>query len=279
MPGRDETISRIARLRGVPVAASLCGCLGVLPIPISAQTCEPTAAVLARVPPVPPPDLGPMPSEPLATAALGVGHLHPDVEAALAGPPGDNGWVQRVALPLSGTPDGEPHTWIVRGWVVRAEGAPEPIALRGMLETGYEEVSFVVLERMDGWLHVRYASAARDTEAAWVPECALDASPARLTFSTWSDWLLGDGISPLFVRDNLPLTLHAEPSEASAGLASVTEADVLVPHEIRGAWMRVTLAQPSGYCFPDVVSASREGWVRWLGEERGPRLWYFTRGC
>jgi len=276
---QNETGLRLAKLRAMLIAPSLCACLAAPPLAASAQLCAPPPEVLARVPSAPPANLGLLPSAPLATEDLGIGHLHPDPEAPLAGPPGDNGWVQRVELPLSESSGSEPHAWIARGWIARGDGAPEALALRGMLETGYEEVSFVVLERTDGWLRIRYASGERDPVAAWVPECALDASPDRLTFSPWSDWLLGDEMSPLFVRDGLPLTLQAEPSEASASLASVSHADVLVPHEIRGAWMRVTLEQPSTYCSPDVASRIREGWVRWLGEERGPRLWYFTRGC
>lgn len=246
--------------------------------PAAAQPCAPPPAALARLPVDPPADPGFPDLGALETMDLGVGHLHPSGDRS-GGPPGDNGWVQRVALPLSASPGDVPGVWIARGWIGRASGAPEVLSFRGMIETGYEEVSLLVLERRDGWLRVRYAGGERAPESAWAPECALGASPVPLTFSPWSEWLLGDEISPLFVRDGLPLTLHAEPLETSASLAPVVEDDVLEPHEVRGAWMRVTLRQPSDYCSPDVVTVSREGWVRWLTEDRGPRLWYFTRGC
>jgi hypothetical protein len=252
------------------------------PLGATAQVCELTEAALALVPLDPPAVYGydaPAPDPaPLAEAVLGVGHVYPG--EAPTGPPGDNSWLQRVALPLSETPGSEPSTWIARGWIVEAGQEPRTLTIWGLIESGYEERSFVALERRpDGWLHLRYAFDGREPLTAWLPECALSASPAPLVFAPWSEWLLSDEISPLFVRTGLPLALHVEPSEASAILASVTEADVLEPHEVRGGWMRVTLVQPSDYCFPDVMSTRGEGWVRWLTEDRGPQLWYFTRGC
>jgi hypothetical protein len=263
--------------------AAVLAILAVLPLAhargLAGQVCAPTDVVPSFVPTDDPIlEYAPAPTA-LEEIALGVGHVHYAPLEPIAGPPGDNSWVQRVALPLFTGPGGEPFSWIARGWIVQAGQPPASLTMVGMIETGYEEVSFVVLERREDWLRIRYSGSERSSQTAWVPECALDASPARLAFSPWSDWFLGDDISPLFVRIEPPLPLHAEPSTASARVATVTEADVLVPHEVRGEWMRVTLQQPSDYCSPDAVSTSREGWVRWLTEDRGPRLWYFTRGC
>jgi hypothetical protein len=271
--------------------SSLCRALGALaalaaacPLGASAQICEPTETALALVPLDPPTVYGydaPAPDPtPFAEAILGVGHVYHDPDEAPTGPPGDNSWLQHVALPLSTSPGYEPTAWIARGWVVAPGRDPRALTIWGLIESGYEERSFMALERRpDGWLLLRYAFEGREPLTAWVPECALDASPAPLVFAPWSEWLLSDGISPLFVRSGLPLALHVEPSEASAILASVTEADVLEPHEVRGGWMRVTLVQPSDYCDPDTMPTRLEGWVRWLTEDRGPQLWYFTRGC
>jgi hypothetical protein len=128
-------------------------------------------------------------------------------------------------------------------------------------------------------LRIRYARDEENWLSAWVSRCALGASPAPLAYAAWSEWLLDDDLSPLFVRTGLPLALHAEPSDASSTVAFAMEGDTLEPHEVAGEWMRVTLKQPSDYCRPGVASASHGGWVRWLTEDRGPRLWYFTRGC
>ena len=254
----------------------------VTPTASAAQVCGLTDVARALVPADPPAAFGydAPPPAPFEDAALGVGHAYHAPEEPPTGPPGDQSWMQRVELPLFETPGAEPSAWIARGWIVAADRDPRPLTIWGLIETGYEERSFMVLEtRQDEWLRIRYARDEESWLSAWVSLCALGASPAPLAYAPWSDWLLGDDISPLFVRAGLPLALHAEPSDASATVASVTEADVLDPHEVRGEWMRVTLKQPSDYCRPDVVSTSREGWVRWLTEDRGPRVWYFTRGC
>ena len=54
---------------------------------------------------------------------------------------------------------------------------------------------------------------------------------------------------------------------------------ILEPLEVRGEWMRVTVKEPSDYCEFDLAVSSREGWIRWYTETRGPLVWYFTRGC
>ena len=250
----------------------------------AAQQCTLPDSALALAPVEPPSvygyDVPPPEPEPLFEMDLGVGHAYHAPSELPMGPPGDNSWLQRVALPLSESPGSSPSTWIARGWIVGPGRDPEALTIWGLLETGYEERSFVVHERRDGWLHIRYAAGERGPRSGWVPECALAASPAPLAFAPWSDWLLGDDVSPLFVRAGLPLAMHAEPARTSPLVGMISIDDGLEPHEIRGEWMRVTLVQPSDYCRPDVASTRREGWVRWLTEDgRGPRLWYFTRGC
>ena len=258
----------------------------IYPLGAAAQVCEVAGSALALVPADPPAvyaDDAPAPEAlPLFDVVLGVGHVYHDPQEPPSGPPGDNSWLQSVALPLSESPGRQPTAWIARGWIVEPGQDPEALTIWGLIETGYEERSFVVLERRDdGWMQVGYTVDLQGgRRAAWVPECALDASPAPLAFAPWSEWLLGDEISPLFVRAGLPLAMHSEPSGTSSLVAMISAADALEPHEVRGDWMRVTLVQPSDYCRPDVESTRREGWIRWLTEDgRGPRLWYFTRGC
>ena len=274
--------SQRVALRSVAVG----GLLAAAGAPAAAQVCTVPPASLARVPAEPPAVYAydapaPEPS-PFEEAVIGVGHVYHDPQEPPVGPPGDQSWLQRVALPLSGSPGDEPSAWIARGWIVEPGREPEPLTMWALIETGYEERSFVVLERaQDGWLRVAYAVDGQGMRrAAWVPECALDASPARVAFAPWSEWLLSDDLSPLLVREGIPLALHAEPSDGSQVVGSVTDADAIEPREVRGEWMRVTLVQPSDYCRPEVAPTRREGWVRWLtGDDRGPRLWYHTRGC
>jgi len=149
-----------------------------------------------------------------------------------------------------------------------------------LVETGYEEPSFIVLEEgSGGWLLIRYASTDAETHTGWTPTCALQSSPAALRFARWNDWFLSGETSPLFFRSEEPQTLRSGTSIESAPLAEISGDYVLEPLEIRGEWMRVALKQPSDYCFFDVESTSTEGWVRWYSEEAGSRVWYFTRGC
>jgi hypothetical protein len=44
--------------------------------------------------------------------------------------------------------------------------------------------------------------------------------------------------------------------------------------------MRARVTQPSNYCAGENIAVSQyEGWVRWRSPEKGPWVWYFTRGC
>jgi hypothetical protein len=40
----------------------------------------------------------------------------------------------------------------------------------------------------------------------------------------------------------------------------------------------VRVIQPSDYC-RDIDVAEHVGWVRWRSSDKGPWVWYFTRGC
>ena len=92
-----------------------------------------------------------------AFVPLGVGHLHySDQNPIVDLPPGADDWLQRVRLPLSVAPGAAPTAWIADGWIVSGLASPEPLLRSGLIETGYEEPSFVVLEsRPDGWLRLR----------------------------------------------------------------------------------------------------------------------------
>lgn len=248
----------------------------------SPPACQVPASILASVPDAPPPEapytvLG-RDDVPFEQIPLGIGHLHP-AEDAYLDQPLDPNWPRRVELPLSATPNAEPFAGIARGWVARPGTPPQPLTMEGLLETGYEEPSFVVLEhRPDGWLRIRYAAGEGDAGTAWVPTCALRAGAVALDFTPWAEWLLSGRVSPLFFRAGQG-EMHAEPSAGSSRLAEVSGDYILEPQATRGEWMRVTLKQPSDFCFPEVVPTRSEGWVRWHSPELGPLVWYFTRGC
>jgi hypothetical protein len=254
---------------------------GGMPVWVVAQNCAVPASVRDRLP-ADGPASGPYAplgrdTVPFDEIDLGVGHLYHPLDQPAGVPPGSDDWLRQVELPLSTIEGAPPSSWIARGWIIPPIGDPQPLATTGLLETGYEELSFVVLQRSADWLRIRYSVAESGT--AWVPACALEASPARLEFAAWSDWFLGGEISPLFVRGARTLDLRSAPSVNLAPLTVTTTGDAIEPHEVRGGWMRVTLVRPSDYCEIESTSTRTEGWIRWLTLDRGPALWYFTRGC
>ncbi|MDH5760348.1 MAG: hypothetical protein OEZ65_12230 [Gemmatimonadota bacterium] len=256
---------------------------------VSAQVCDVPDAIRSAVP------TDPVPEMPYVTQwvtgsdeasfPLGVGHLHYSYEnQAVELPPAATNWLRWVVLPISSTAGSPPTVWIVDGWVLREGAAPRPWGQEALVETGYEEVSLVVLDaRADGWLRIRYDVGAGSEGTGWTPSCALSAGSAVLTFSRWSEWLVNEQIngriSPLFFRSGIPGPLYRGPSAGDQRLEDIDPDYILYPVEVRGDWMRVKVAEPADYCELDVMSNIREGWVRWYRPESGPAVWYFTRGC
>jgi hypothetical protein len=187
-----------------------------------------------------------------------------------------------VRVPLYEQPGAEPWGWFADGWLVEAgptSGEPAPIGLEGTVETEYEDTSFIVLEsRDDGWLLLRYGRPAEDRDGtAWVHRCHL--ARESLAFEPWQERFLSDEISPLYIRDRTPRPLRAGPADDAEEIARIDGDYHLEPLELQGDWMRVRLKTPSDYCVePDAVR-TEEGWIRWRSAERGPLVWYYTRGC
>jgi hypothetical protein len=189
---------------------------------------------------------------------------------------------------LFAEPGGKPWGWIVNGWIAdltHPGEVPAPLGTTGLVETAYETATFIVLEaRDDGWLRFRYArpDSTGPDGTAWTPACALSLGAVAIRYQPWSERLMQTEIGPLHARDErLPTTLYAEPTPDAPVRATLTGFDYhLEPLEIRGDWMRVRLKQPSDYCGePETPPAVTEGWIRWWSSERGPLVWYYTRGC
>ncbi len=54
--------------------------------------------------------------------------------------------------------------------------------------------------------------------------------------------------------------------------------------EIRGDWMRVRAFHPGKFSWMcagkgEWQGSTATGWVRWWSPEKGPWLWWHTRGC
>lgn len=208
--------------------------------------------------------------------SLGVGHIRPAGDMRWW--PTDRTW----GFPIFDAPGGDAVGWRISGRIINPDSS-RVVGESGLIETAYELATFLVLEeRSDGWLRVR-VSAPRgvDDGLGWVHVCHLSLTDTPMMFERWEQKLLSDSISPLFFRAAVPHVLRAEPSSSSARLGIVAGDHHLEPLEIRGDWMRARVVQPSTYCAPPDGSrpVATEGWVRWRSDDRGPWVWYYTRGC
>ncbi len=214
---------------------------------------------------------------PFSELGLGVGHLRP-TDAT-----GKGEWLTEIALPLSETRGAAPWGWIARGWIIEVgTGRIAPLTVSGLIETGYEDATFIVLASADdGWLKIRFAPESLESKigTAWVPECALPGEEVDLHLETWRDRFLSGEISPLFFRSDAPHALRNAPRNDGEKLGVIAGDYHLEPLEIAGDWMRVVVKQPSDYCALDIEPVVKRGWVRWWSVDRGPWVWYFTRGC
>lgn len=199
--------------------------------------------------------------------ALGTGHVRP------ANDEERDDWIRRLVLPVFLSPGGEVKLWL----------APGSVSPEAQLETGYETTSLIVLQaRPDGWLQIRYGDpAAKDT--GWVHSCHLATATPRLEYEPWEKLFAGDSVSSLFFRAWVPHVLREAPAASAAPVVRIP-ADPnrygMQPLEFRGDWARVRVSIPSEFCAdPKPEGALHEGWIRWRSRERGPWIWYYTRGC
>ncbi len=248
----------------------------------------------ARPAPVPDrpltPPAGPEPREPTGPfegiyawstrddAPLGIGRLFPADRPPLAMPAG---WVRDIALPLLDSPAGEVRGWVHRGWL-HVGSLMSPFDLSGMVETEYEDLSFIVTDTtVDGWLRIRFgAPEAPLGGLAWVHTDHLDLGAVALRFETWTARFLSDEIGPLHMRGAAPWSVHVAPSAAAAIIGLVTEDHAIEPIAFEGEWLRARIRQPADHCTGEPLDVVvTEGWVRWWASARGPLVWYATRGC
>ena len=210
-------------------------------------------------------------------APLGIGHL------TLKGREDIWDWWMQLALPLYESPSSEPSAWFINGWLVEAgvsAGGPVTIGTVGMVETGYETMSFAVLERNEnGWIRFRYGKPDEDRDGtAWTHVCHL--GDQGLRFESWEERFTSGEISPLHFRSEVPHALRTGPDEATPRLQWIAGSYHLDPIEFRDDWMKVRVTQPSDYCAGDEIETKViEGWIRWRSADKGPWVWYFTRGC
>lgn len=246
----------LARLRGLKVAQAACE--GI------ARPQRPP-----REPPIPE---EPPPYEPLRgddpELVLGVGHVRPAREEDR------DDWPRRLWLPVFAQPGGALQLWLT----------PGSVGFDSLVETGYETASFIALQaRGDGWLQIRFGGPLA-SGAGWVHRCHLDAATPAMQYEPWDRLFASESASPLFFRAWSTRILRAAPSAKGDVLARIP-ADPnrygMQPLEFRGDWARVRVSVPSDFCADPKPARTEvhEGWIMWRGRERGPLVWFYTRGC
>jgi hypothetical protein len=186
-------------------------------------------------------------------------------------------WMFELELPVWSAPNAErPLGWVMRGKIYSDTGV-ETLTGAGMVETDYEQTSFIVWETQEAWFKLRLAN---DLDV-WTHRCHLETTKFKLEHVPWqkflrqhSDWL--------HFRKPVPHILRVSPSVNSERVATIGLDHKLILLDIRGDWMEVAVEQPDLTCSGDEQDESRSsqhrGWVKWR-DERGPWVYIYTRGC
>lgn len=269
----------------------------LLPTPLGAQavTAEPAARCEFSVPMLPAPPADSVLdgyAEPRSVyewdggyerAHLGIGRL-----AVVEGT--HYPWYAGVVVPLYDRPNGALVAWINRGFTEGPAGEHRaPLTGAGVVETSYEESTPIVYDRTpSGWLRIRLWPPSRGSSdpadgTIWTHDCLLALGDVVLRFQPWEARLTRSSEGWAFFRTGVPHVLREGPGTDTPRIALIGLDHELFVQEISGHWARVQVREPAWSCaapddgaFPGTV---REGWVRWWDEDRGPWVWFPTRGC
>lgn len=186
-------------------------------------------------------------------------------------------WMFELTLPVWHTPDtSRPLGWLLHGQVHTDTGV-ETLTGVGMVETDYEQTSFIVWETQGEWLKLRLSNDLQ----AWTHRCHLKTAKFKLEPVTWQtffrrheDWL--------HFRKPVPHILRTSASVEGERVTTIGLDHKLVLLDIRGDWMEVEVHQPDLTCGGPGQDEERfkqhRGWVKWR-DERGPWVFAYTRGC
>lgn len=209
-------------------------------------------------------------------APLGRGHL-----LVINGDEYYYDWMTRIKLPLWNKPGEDFYGWTHSG-LVTPENDIFAFALTGagMVETGYEHLTFTVLESTeDGWFRLQLKPGKAGSK--WTHRCHLQLGEARLQFEDWEEFILQNGES-LHFRDKVTHVLRSEPGTQSKMLTRISLDHKLNLLVIKGDWMRVRVHQPSWSCEDadkEFTGSTHVGWVKWKDELLGPWVWINSGGC
>ena len=211
-----------------------------------------------------------------ADTPLGVGRFGPATQRSWAD------WVSGLTLPLYASPEGEQVGWLANGWFLgKAAGLDFRLDTSMMVETGYEALSYIVLEHTEGgWFKLAYARAnERNQGTAWAQVNRLAHTSEAMVVESWAYVLLDQ--KRLFYRSEVPHALRKAPADSGARVSWIRAHHEIEPLAIQGDWMFVRISDPPNWCADEggVRGTFVDGWVKWRGPKKGPWLWYYTRGC
>jgi hypothetical protein len=210
-------------------------------------------------------------------APLGVGHLQ--VEHTSDGG-GYYDWPNKIMVPIWDKPHGDQVAWVRSGLVIPTDGTPAyPLNGAGMVETDYEQLTFIVIEERDGWIKLRYNSG--DEGVGWTHRCHLNLGEVALNYQSWQTLLKEKG-DWLHFRSEVAHILREKPSTESPQVTKIGLNHKLELIQLQGDWMQVKVIQPDLSCSGSTQpfeGTVHKGWVKWRDNTIGPWVWYYTRGC
>ena len=186
-------------------------------------------------------------------------------------------WMFELELPVWSAPDStRPLGWLSGGRVY-ARSNVGALTGAGMIETDYEQTSFIVWDTRAEWLKLRLTNDLY----AWTHQCHLQSAMFGLEFVRWEEFLRRHA-DWLHFRKPVPHNLRQNPDSDGEHIATIGLDHKLILLDIRGDWMEVEVEQPDLTCGgPDgdeSQSVRQRGWVKWR-DERGPWVYIYTRGC
>ena len=189
-------------------------------------------------------------------------------------------WPRKIVLPIWETPGGSLLAWVRAGLVIPVDGTVfSPLSGAGMVETGYEQLTIVIIEEHGDWLKLRFKAGADGV--GWVHRCHLDLGEISLVYQRWQELLRTKG-DWLHFRTDVAHSLRAEPTVESRRITSIGLDHKLKLLQIEGDWMQVEVTQPDWTCTGNdqpFRGTTHKGWVKWRDDRVGPWVWYYTRGC
>ena len=186
-------------------------------------------------------------------------------------------WMFEIELPAWYTPDtARPLGWLQQGMVYTETGV-ETLTGAGMVETAYEQTSFIIWETQGDWLKISFNSGLD----AWTHRCHLKTAKLNLEPVTWQTFLRQHA-DWLHFRKPVPHMLRASASVDGELVTRIGLDHKIELIDIRGDWMEVEVEQPDLTCSGSEVEekqvSKHHGWIKWR-DQRGPWVYVYTRGC